>query len=49
MDDDVASLEGPVELGAFNRSMQHHLKDLPFEDGVYDGRETVETFSHTEN
>ena len=29
--------------GAFNRSMQHHLKDLLFKDGVHDPEETVET------
>jgi hypothetical protein len=29
--------------------MQHHLKDLLFKDGVYDPRETVETFCHPEN
>ena len=27
--------------GAFDRSMQHHLKDLLFKDGVYDPEETV--------
>ena len=32
--------------GGFDRSMQHHLKDLLFKDGVYDPEETVETFSH---
>jgi hypothetical protein len=31
--------------GGFDRSMQHHLKDLLFKDGVYDPGETVETFS----
>jgi len=29
--------------------MQHHLVDLLFKDGVYESRETVETFSHAEN
>jgi hypothetical protein len=35
--------------GAFDRSMQHHLIDVQFKDGVYDPRETIETFSHAEN
>ena len=35
--------------GGFYRSMQHHLMDLLFKDGVYEPGETVETFSHTEN
>jgi hypothetical protein len=35
--------------GGLNRSMQHHLKDLLFKDGVYEGGETVETFCHAEN
>jgi hypothetical protein len=35
--------------GGFDRSMQHHLKDLLFKDGVYDPEETVETFSHARN
>ncbi len=35
--------------GAFDRSMQHHLKDLWFKDGVYEPAETVETFSHAES
>jgi hypothetical protein len=29
--------------------MQHHLKDVLFKDGVYEGGETVETFCHAEN
>jgi hypothetical protein len=29
--------------------MQHHLIDVQFKDGVYDPRETIETFSHAEN
>jgi hypothetical protein len=28
--------------------MQHHLMDLLFKDGVYERRETIETFSHPE-
>jgi hypothetical protein len=35
--------------GGFDRSMQHHLKDLLFKDGVYDPEETVEAFSHARN
>jgi hypothetical protein len=35
--------------GAFNRSMQHHLRNDLFKDGVYERREPIETFSHTEN
>jgi hypothetical protein len=35
--------------GGLNRSMQHHLKDLLFKDGVYDSEETFETLSRTEN
>ena len=35
--------------GAFNRSMQHHLINLLFRDGVYERRETREAFSHAEN
>jgi len=35
--------------GAFDRSMQHHLVDVLFKDGVYERWETVETFSHAEN
>jgi hypothetical protein len=38
-----------VISGGFDRSMQHHLKDLLFKDGVYDPRKTVETFCHAEN
>jgi hypothetical protein len=33
----------------FDRSMQHHLRDLLFKDGVYASKETVETFSRAEN
>ena len=39
----------PDLSGEFDRSMQHHLKDLLFKDGVYDPEETVETFSHAKN
>jgi len=35
--------------GGFDRSMQHHLIDVLFKDGVHERRETVETFSHAEN
>jgi len=35
--------------GAFDRSMQHHLIDLRFKDGVYEPTEAVETFSYAEN
>jgi hypothetical protein len=35
--------------GGFDRSMQHHLKDLLFKDGVYDPEETIEAFSHARN
>jgi len=35
--------------GAFDRSMQHHLIDLLFKDGVYDPRNAIETFSRLEN
>jgi hypothetical protein len=35
--------------GGFDRSMQHHLKDLLFKDGVYDPEETFEAFSHARN
>jgi hypothetical protein len=34
--------------GGFYRSMQHHLVDVLFKDGVYERRKTVETFSHPE-
>ena len=39
----------PGKSGAFDRSMQHHLKDLWFKDGVYEPTEAVETFSHAES
>jgi hypothetical protein len=35
--------------GGFDRSMQHHLKDLLSKDGVYDPEETVKAFSHARN
>jgi hypothetical protein len=35
--------------GGLNRSMQHHLKDLLFKDGVYDPKETFEALSRAEN
>ena len=38
----------PDKAGRFNGSMQHHLKDLLFKDGVYDPEETVEIFSDAE-
>jgi hypothetical protein len=45
---DMFSARGDLSVyaGGLNRSMQHHLKDLLFKDGVYDPEETVETFSH---
>jgi transposase-like protein len=36
------------KTGAFDRSMQHHLRTDLFKDGVYDPREAVETLSHGE-
>ena len=39
----------PDKRRGLNRSMQHHLMDLLFKDGVYEPGETVETFSHAEN
>ena len=41
-------LLSPDKRGAFNRSMQHHLRTDLFKDGVYDPREAVETFSQGE-
>jgi len=38
-----------VLSGGFNRSMQHHPKDLLLKDCVYASKETVETFSRAEN
>jgi hypothetical protein len=35
--------------GAFDRSMQHHLIDVLFRDGVYERRKTIEAFSHAKN
>jgi hypothetical protein len=35
--------------GGLNRSMQHHLKDLLFKDGVYDPEETFEALCRAEN
>jgi hypothetical protein len=35
--------------GAFDRSMQHHLRNDLFKDGVYDPRETIKTFLHAED
>jgi len=37
------------ETGGFYRSMQHLLRNDLFKDGVYERRETVETFFHAEN
>ena len=31
--------------GGFDRSMQHHLMDVLFKDGVYDPRKMGETFA----
>ena len=39
----------PDKRGGFYRSMQHHLIEVLFKDGVYERRETVEIFSHAEN
>ena len=40
---------GTAELtglaGGFDRSMQHHLMNVSFKDGVYDPRKMVETFA----
>jgi hypothetical protein len=38
-----------VKYGGLNRSMQHHLKDLLFKDGVYDPEETFEALCRAEN
>ena len=46
---DRACGSSPDKRGGFYGSMQHHLMDLLFKDGVYEPGETVETFSHTEN
>ena len=35
--------------GAFDRSMQHHLINPLFKDGVYEALATIETFSGPEN
>ncbi len=37
--------QGTSNLGAFDRSMQHHLGTNLFEGGVHDPTKTVETFS----
>ena len=37
------------KLGGFYRSMQHHQIEVRFKKGVYERKETVETFSHAEN
>jgi hypothetical protein len=42
-------VSSPDKRGGFYRSMQHHLKDLLFKDGVYDPEETIEAFSHARN
>jgi hypothetical protein len=48
-------LTGPTLLemsdkdGAFDRSMQHHLRTDLFKGGVYDPRNAIETFFHAEN
>ena len=34
--------------GAFDRSMQHHLIEVLFKDGVYEPRRAIETFSQAE-
>ena len=38
----------PDKRGGFHRSMQHHLIEVLFKDGVYEPRKTIETFSHPE-
>jgi hypothetical protein len=43
-----ARVQVPDKSGGFYRSMQHHLMYLLFEDGVYERRKTIETFSHPE-
>ena len=35
----------PGKRGGFDRSMQHHLMDVLFKDGVYDPRKMGETFA----
>jgi hypothetical protein len=35
--------------GAFDRSLQHHLVNLLFRDGVYEQREASETFCDAED
>jgi hypothetical protein len=39
----------PDKRGALDRSMQHHLVNLLFRDGVYERRKTIETLSYAEN
>jgi hypothetical protein len=36
-------------VGGLNRSMQHHLKDFLFKDGVYDPEETLEALCGAED
>jgi len=43
------SLEMSGKPGGFDRSMQHHLINLRFKDGVYEALETIETLSHPES
>jgi hypothetical protein len=38
----------PDKSGAFDGSMQHHLRTDLFKGGVYDPREAIETFGHGE-
>jgi len=45
----MRAAQTPGKRGAVDRSMQHHLIDVRFKDGVYERKETVETFSHAEN
>ncbi len=47
--DFAANFQVPDKSGAFNSSMQHHLLNLLFRDGVYEQSKTIETFSHAEN
>jgi hypothetical protein len=39
----------PHKSGGFDRSMQHHLRNDLFKDGVYDPRETIEVLPQSEN
>ena len=45
----LAGTNSTGKPGAFNRSMQHHLRTNLDKDGVYDPTETVETFFRSED